>query len=262
MSGSTTTVMKVVYFDKETIGNILQQQHGGDYLSVESKSDGYRVGGEASAESSAAVKLQVPFSARLKFLVTGRVDASFVRESGSLVTVSSTDISQFEAIKPNLKRLEGVSLKEIKNSLTSFRMAAGLLNAVKDGVAGVKTRELMELLEDVEGYSVYEVASTEYVRFNTQAFLSNYRYNDILHSKLELYCIEAGVFERIEFDYLRQIQGIQDLFDIEGTSSAALADMYPPRGYQGQAGFSVLTDNDRTEEVTLYDVVCAYLAVG
>ena len=162
----------------------------------------YQIAQQPQCKARDKWRCDMPLVARFKFAITGKLSATYVKKSSSLTTVTATDVGQFDEIKGGLEHFENESLKEIPNSLTSFRMAAGYLNAIREGVDGLKTKELVDVLDSSEGYGLYDIGEGKYVRFNSKAFVSNYKYNDILLSKLDLYCIPIGLFDPSEFDYM------------------------------------------------------------
>jgi len=253
---------KIVYFDKETVGNMLQQLHGGTVANVSSRLTGSETKAEVDTEADAQVDLHMPLVARFKFAITGKLSATYVKKSSSLTTVTATDVGQFDEIKGGLEHFENESLKEIPNSLTSFRMAAGYLNAIREGVDGLKTKELVDVLDSSEGYGLYDIGEGKYVRFNSKAFVSNYKYNDILLSKLDLYCIPIGLFDPSEFDYMRRMEDIGYLF--QGANSVQkrpLDELFSNAiSENGTGSGDVETLN--TSQTKLYDVVCAYISGG
>ena len=95
-----------------------------------------------------------------------------------------------------------------------------------------------------------------HIRFNTSAFLSNYKRNDLLNSRLRLYCIFIGRFPRENFNFIEQLNKMQYLSN--GYSTQTLKDIYPTlnekvtRKDEGNP-----QSNKDTDEILLYDVVYA-----
>jgi len=258
----TTQMQKIVYFDKETIGNILEQLHGGSFSNVSSVDKAKAISAQGKTDASASVRLPVPLIARIRFVFTSRLSASYTKKTSTLTTVTSTDVSQFKEIRDDLRAFKNCSLSDIKNSLTSFRMAVGYANALRDGVDGLNTRELANLLNETEGYNLYDIGESRYVRFNSSAFISNYKYNDIVNSKLDLYCIKVGSFKHEDFDFTRRMKRMQDLFDSSADGGQTIGDVYPP-GESSNLYVRVRPgDTSDVDDITLYDVVCAYISVG
>ena len=114
-------IRKIIYFDKETIRNILQEQHHGDYSKTTESSSSIKSEGEI--EASTKIKLDVPFILRLSFLLSGRIAASYVVKRDSSTTITSTELSEFERLKPQLEEIKSVQLHDIENSSTSLRVA-------------------------------------------------------------------------------------------------------------------------------------------
>mgnify|MGYP003609339249 CR=1 FL=1 len=81
---------KIIYFDKETISNILQESNKGIKESEINTISSIKNSGEMIVESS--VKLSVPFTKRLSFLFSGKLSSSYIRQSDKTTTISSTEI--------------------------------------------------------------------------------------------------------------------------------------------------------------------------
>ena len=80
-------IRKIIYFDKETIRNILQEQHHGDYSKITESNVSMKSEGEI--EASTKIKLDVPFFLRLSFLFNGRIAASYIVKKDSSTTITS-----------------------------------------------------------------------------------------------------------------------------------------------------------------------------
>mgnify|MGYP006898637451 CR=1 FL=1 len=172
-------INKIIYFDKETIRNILQEQDHGELSKVTDVSSTIQNQGSVSAEVSAKLKLDVPVLTRISFLFSGKIDASYIIKRDSTTTISSTEISEFEKLKPLLVSIPNVQLTDIENSSTSLRVAGGYLKIVKGGVEGLDTKEFKTVMDSYDGYDTYKIDNKRYVRFNNTAFVSNYKRNDL-----------------------------------------------------------------------------------
>lgn len=75
-------------------------------------------------------------------------------------------------------------------------MAGGYLKLVKGGVDKVDAKEFKTVMDSYDGYDTYKVDEKRYVRFNNEAFVSNYKRNDLLAATMTLYCIEVGEFSK------------------------------------------------------------------
>lgn len=71
-------INKIIYFDKETIRNILQERDHGELSRKTDISNSVQTQGSVVAEASAKLKLGVPFISRISFLFTGKIEASYV----------------------------------------------------------------------------------------------------------------------------------------------------------------------------------------
>ena len=66
---------------------------------------------EGEIEASAKIKLDVPFLSRLAFLLNGEISASYIVKKDSATTITSTELSEFEKLKSQLRELSNVSGK-------------------------------------------------------------------------------------------------------------------------------------------------------
>jgi len=83
-------INKIVYFDRETIQNILQERERGKLTrktntTYETEDTNY-----ISAGASLKINIGVPFLARLLFLLSGKLDYSYIQKWKDETTVSST----------------------------------------------------------------------------------------------------------------------------------------------------------------------------
>lgn len=255
-------INKIIYFDKETIRNILQEQNRGSKVTQ----TGVTTSAEARAEigMEARIKLSVPFLDRLAFLFSGKIDASFIIKRDSETTITSTEISEFEELKTLLTEIKDALISDVENSSTFFRIAGGYLRMVKGGIEGVDTKEFKAVMDSYDGYDTYKVDEHRYVRFNNNAFVSNYKRNDLLVTQMTLYCIEVGRFSRDKFDFVEQLQKMESL--VSGFSpNKTLADAYPPAQDIGQ-GEDVAKEKKTClaplEDVVLFDVLYACIRAG
>lgn len=99
------------------------------------------------------------------------------------------------------------------------------MRILKGAVKNVDSKEFKNVMDGYEGYEHYKVDETTYVRFNSTAFLSNYKRNDLLSSHLQLYCIGVGSFSKDDFNFIIQLNKMAKLS--EGASAQTLADVYP-----------------------------------
>lgn len=258
---------KIVYFDKETINNILQESNQGIKSSQTRSSSSVKGSGEVVVESN--IKLAVPFINRLSFLFSGKLSASYIKELDKTITISSTEISEFEKLKEKLNKFENIKVNDIENSSTFFRVAGGYLNMVKGGVDGVDVKEFNSVLNEYDGYDTYKINEKVYVRFNNTAFVSNYKRNDLLTTNMTIYCIPVGEFPYDAFDFIQQINRMQTLISgIE--SSSTLADFFPPEKDDKRTSAeendleTIATDLESKGDgkIKLYDALYASISVG
>ena len=248
-------INKIIYFDKETIRNILQERDHGELSRVTDVSSTLQNQGSISTEASAKLKLEVPFVSRISFLFTGKIEASYIIKRDSTTTISSTEISEFEKLKPLLVSISNVQLTDIENSSTSLRVAGGYLKIVKGGIDGVDTKEFKTVMDSYDGYDTYKVDEKRYVRFNNSAFVSNYKRNDLLTTTMTLYCIPVGMFDKTRFDFIQEISKMERLIST-AEKPQTLADLYPST-IKVSENANGKDSNVNNEIVTLYDVLYA-----
>ena len=262
---------KIIYFDKETIKNILQEYNKGTKQTVVNSSDSSSVAIESNIEAEADIKLPLPFLSRLRFLFSSKISAEYISRIDETVTVTSTEISDFEKIKDGnvnqtykvyFKIKDGfaefvdVTISDIENSATFFRVAGNYIRILKGGVKDVDTKEFKSVMEGYEGYDHYKIDDSNYIRFNTSAFLSNYKRNDLLNSRLRIYCIFIGKFPKSNFNFIEQLNKMQKLST--GAVPQTLGELYPSLNGDGKtADNGTSTVQANSDEVALYDVVYA-----
>ncbi|CAK7017616.1 MAG: hypothetical protein PEPC_00726 [Peptostreptococcus russellii] len=254
------TINKIIYFDKETISNILQESNKGKKSTQTGVSSSMKGNGEVSTDTS--IKLGVPFIQRLGFLFSGKISASYILQRDKTTTITSTEISEFESLKSKLTPIMGVRLDDIENSSTFFRVAGGYLNMVQGGIDGVNVKEFNAVMNDFDGYDTYKIDDNQYIRFNNSAFVSNYKRNDLITTNMDVYCISVGMFEAGQFDFIKQITKMQTLISGVETVST-LAEKYPSK--EKRVDYDVVYNEDSTnikveKTVELYDVVYASIS--
>lgn len=248
-------INKIIYFDKETIRNILQERDHGELSRVTDVSSTAQTQASITTEASAKLKLEVPLVSRISFLFTGKIDASYVIKRDSTTTISSTEISEFEKLKPLLVSIPNIQLSDIENSSTSLRVAGGYLKIVKGGIDGLDTKEFKTVMDSYDGYDTYKVDEKRYVRFNNSAFVSNYKRNDLLTTTMTLYCIPVGSFDKMRFDFIQEISKMERLIST-AEQPQTLADLYPPE-IEIKSKTDTANSQKEIENVTLYDVLYA-----
>ena len=248
---------KIVYFDRETINNILQEMNKGNKVIETGNTTSLKRNGQL--EVDAQVKLSVPLIKRIAFLFSGKISVSILKQYNNTTTITSTEISEFEKLKSELKHIENIQIKDIENSSTFFRVAGGYLKMMKDGVDEVDIKEFNNVMNSFEGYDTYGISENEYVRFNNSAFVSNYKRNDLLTTKIDLFCIFVGRFEKEKFDFIEQINKMQTLitnFEKEET----LADLFPHLEKEIETLEYHSNDESGIDYINLYDVVYASIS--
>ena len=110
-------------------------------------------------------------------------------------------------------------------------------------------------MDGYEGYDHYKINDTTYIRFNTSAFLSNYKRNDLLNSCLRIYCIFIGKFPKSNFNFIEQLNKMQNLST--GIVPQTLNELYPSLNDDETEDIGAATAQSKSDEVALYDVVYA-----
>ena len=254
---------KIIYFDKETIRNILQEYNKGSKQTITNTTDNTSLSLSSTLDIETKIRISLPFFARLKFLLTSKMSAGFISQFDKTVTVTSTEISDFEKIKSLFKEFPEVTVSDIENSATFFRVAGNYTRILKGGVKDVDTKEFKNVMEGYEGYDHYKIDEQTYIRFNSTAFLSNYKRNDLLNSKLRIYCIFIGSFPKSNFDFIEQLLKMQNLTTV--APNQAIGDIYPylPEAtiVEPSGDINKLESKGNTANVSLYDVVYASISI-
>lgn len=250
-------INKIIYFDKETIRNLLQEKNQGSLEQKSNVSTSKKIEGSVSTDASAKIQLNVPFISRISFLFTGKIESSYIKTDENTTTISSTEISEFNKLKSSLVEIKDAQLSDIENSSTSFRVASTYIKITKDEIDGVNTKEFERVLNSFDGYDTYKIDKNRYVRFNNSAFVSNYKRNDLLLTTMTLYCIPVGEFEKNRFDFIKQLEKMDQILTSED-SPKSLADVYPAKINSSNDCVNshlIKQQNDNNDIVTLYDVI-------
>jgi len=253
------TLSKIIYFDKETIKNILQEKHKGTRTSESKISENTHVNAEIATEASGEANIGMPFTARLKFAFSGKIATKYLIQHDSATTITSTEISDFENIKSQFQKFDNVQVFDVENSSTFYRVAGGYLRMVGNNVEGVNVKEFKAAMESFEGYDVYKIDNSTYVRFNNVAFVSNYKRNDLLTTKLDIYCVPVGHFASENFDFIKQLYRMQELLSA-ADAPKSLAEVYPAK--ESDEPVSPVEIKKKSNNIKLYDVVYACVSVS
>ena len=234
-------IHKIIYFDKETIRNILQERNKGEKTHILDSSTSFQR--ESSIETAGEVELSTPFLARLKFLFSSKMDVKYIVKKDETTTISSTEISEFEELKSSLKGFKSVKLQDIENSATFYRTAGGYLRIVKGGVDGVDIKEFNNVMDNYNGYDTYKINNSTYIRFNNSAFVSNYE----------------SLTEKERFDFIKEIGKMETLSNA-AQSATTLHKMFPP----STTAQTSITPNESTstDQIKLYDAIYACTESG
>ena len=251
---------KIVYFDKETIKNILQEKHRGRRTSESIETKETANYGDLTVDGGAKIDIGMPVLARIKFAVSGKMSGKYLIQKDSSTTITSTEISEFEEIRTSFVSFINSRIRDIENSSTFFRVAAGYLKIVGNNVDNVNVKEFKSALESFEGYDVYSISEDTYLRFNNTAFVSNYKRNDLLSTELDIYCVPVGRFYKSDFDFIKQLNRMQDLITTSRTPKT-LADVYPNKEADTVEEESLPSAVSSESKIKLYDAVYACISI-
>ena len=81
-------ISKYIYFDKETIQNILEDTNKGQKSKTVHRSNTQRLQASVEAEAKTEVKLNIPFHLRLAFLFSSKLNTEFLFERNSKTTIT------------------------------------------------------------------------------------------------------------------------------------------------------------------------------
>lgn len=259
---------KIIYFDRETISNMLQVLNQGDKIMQNISSNASKGNLKINAGTEIEAKFSVPFFTRVKFLFSANAIQEYIISKNQTVTINSTEVSEFNSkIKPSLEHFNNKKIDDIKNSSTFFRVTGAYLRIAREGVEGMNVTEFNDVLSGLEGYDTYKIDDFQYVRFNNTAFVSNYKRQDLLYTYMDMYCIKVGEFLPKDFDFFQQINEMPKLLPGVGATKT-LADFYPSRSKNvlDSKDVPLSLDNNENlleeEKVKLYDVVYASISIS
>ena len=245
---------KIIYFDRETISNILEETNEGNKKSQTEAKSHFKTIGEIKVESD--IKLEMPFTKRLAFVFTGKISTEYIKTFNKETTITSTEISEFDSLKSNLIKFTGIQIQDIENSSTFFRIAGAYSRMLTNGVEGLDVNEFNDVMNNFDGYDTYKLDDNKFIRFNTTSFVSNYKRNDLLTTILTVYCIPVGKFLPDEFDFIQRIEKMQKLFK-ETNKSKTLADLTKSVSEETSPEEGEGAVQDETVKIELFDVVYA-----
>ena len=110
----------------------------------------FKFKGDLNIGGELKIKINIPFLSRLKFLFTGKIDASYLRQKDSLTSITSTEISEFEKLKSRLTKMKSIQINDVQNSSTVLRMAGGYLRIIKGGIDDLDTREFKNVMDNYD----------------------------------------------------------------------------------------------------------------
>ena len=170
---------KIIYFDRETIKNILQEKNKGTRVKTSGTARQASTSVTTDAEASSNIYLGVPVLARIKFVFTGALQM--------------------------------------------------------------------------------RIDDSTYIRFNNTAFVSNYKRNDLLTTKITSYCVPVGQFIVDDFNFIKQLTKMQNMLT-SVNASQSIADVYPSDSPHREASVPEDRSGTNNKPIALYDVVYACIA--
>lgn len=244
-------VSKIIYFDKETLRNSLEEYNGGFVYNRLTKETGRDSAALGKVEST--IGLSIPFFEKLKFLFNVNIYHNYLKRKDSKVILTSTEISEFKKIEKFFLCFKNKRVSDIKNSATHFEAVISYVNLLKNGSEENKCLEAFKgFREHAEGYDLYKIDDENYVRFNKNAFISNTHRTELLLTQVDMYCIYAGLFEKKEFNFVNKIQSEFQLSNLE------LLEIFYQSGFDmGKGNNLKLSLETDSKEIKLYDVVSA-----
>ncbi|MDU1526208.1 MAG: DUF6414 family protein [Lactococcus lactis] len=246
-------ISKYIYFDKETIQNILEDTNKGQKSKTVHRSNTQRLQASVEAEAKTEVKLNIPFHLRLAFLFSSKLNTEFLFERNSKTTITSTELSEFREVEKKFKKFESIVISDIKNSSTLFMVAGTyykLLSGSNEALKDFDFSQIQTVIREYNGYDIYKIDEENYVRFNSDAFLSNYCRNELLSTTLDLFALKVGEFPKDDFDFQKQLEKLGDLFD--GQSNKTLAELYSPEVIK-----KLPEKSNKSSNINLWDAVVA-----
>ena len=129
---------------------------------------------------------------------------------------------------------------------TYYKLLSGSNEALKD----FDFSQIQTVIREYNGYDIYKIDEENYVRFNSDAFLSNYRRNELLSTTLDLFALKVGEFPKDDFDFQKQLEKLGDLFD--GQSNKTLAELYSPEVIK-----KLPEKSNKSSNINLWDAVVA-----
>ena len=257
-------IRKIIYFDKETIRNILQEYDKGNKSTVKSSKESASIDLQSQVSTEMQLKINIPLLLRIKFLFTSKISSSYISEFDNITTITSTEISEFEKIKNEFSKFEATSVSDIENSSTFFRVAGNYIRILKGGVKGVDANEFKNVMDGYDGYDLYKLSEAiywdTYVRFYNSSFVINYKRNDLLNSKLELYCIYVGQFPVSSFNFIEQLNKMSGQAN---SGQQTLDKLYPTfTNNEAENGGNKTVNSKKENMIKLYDVVYAAICPG
>ena len=253
---------KIIYFDRETIKNILEGYNKGQAQLKQSESSKTFLG--TSGELETKLDLGIPFWSRVKFCISGKLSTEYLFRKEDEKLITSTEISEFNKIKDKFTKFSKISIGDVQNSSSLFRVASAFLKIVNNANVGeVDLKKFKEVLDSFEGYDIYKIINEEdkFVRFNSTAFISNYKRNDLLLSQIDIYCLPVGSCNEDDFNIHQQMKNMQSTMDPDHTNSEKLADIYCPNNISTNLEKNnELKPKKEERNITLYDVILSEIS--
>lgn len=196
---SAGTLIKIVYFDEESVSDLLDISAGGKETISKEQTKERAAEIEAEARAKAAAKFDwLPFfggSAE----ASAAASASAVGRSILNKTLSNTLLTDYLRKREDIKgieRLEGLTVTARKDSAAYTKMYTPYLAMLKMDELPVNLAALDDALESAKGY--YELVGQDaggakhILRFNIRAFRNNYGLADLSRMQLVFHGLRVG----------------------------------------------------------------------
>lgn len=235
------TLIKIVYFDEESVSDLLDIYAGGKESTSKEQTRERTAEVEAEARAKAAAKFNwLPFfggSAE----AGAAASASAVGRNFLNKTLSNTILTDYlrklEEIK-GIERLEGLTVTAREESAAYMKMYTPYLAMLKIDELPVNLAALDDALESAKGY--YELLGQDadgakhILRFNIQAFRNNYGLADLGRMRLVYHGLRVGkatessLTMQAEMAPMTEPEPLTGLDVIDGASAAPanLLDVY------------------------------------
>lgn len=197
--GQTRALVKVVYFDEESVSDLLDIAAGGKEATSKQQTRERAAEVEAEARAKAAAKFNwLPFlggSAEAGAAASASAVGRNILNKTLSNTILTDYLGKLESMK-GVERLENLTVTARKDSAAYMKMYTPYLAMLKIDEMPVNLAVLDDALESAKGY--YELIGQDtreakhILRFNIQAFRNNYGLVDLGRMRLVFHGIRVG----------------------------------------------------------------------